>query len=61
MANLTEKELTAIEEQLSQEQLLILKFKDYANRCEDSELRAKYEQIVSKHQNHFDILLNMLN
>lgn len=61
MANLTEKELTAIEEQLAQEQLLILKLKDYANRCVDSELRAKYEQIVSKHQNHFDILLNMLD
>ena len=43
--NLTTKELTAIEEQLGQEQ----------------QLRSSCEQIAAKHQIHKDKLLNLLN
>ena len=38
--NLTTKELTAIEEQLGQEQLLIQKFKMYAQMTQDQQLRS---------------------
>ena len=57
--NLTTKELTAIEEQLGQEQLLIQKFKMYAQM--DQQLRSSCEQIAAKHQIHKDKLLNLLN
>ena len=59
--NLTTKELTAIEEQLGQEQLLIQKFKMYAQMTQDQQLRSSFEQIAAKHQIHKDKLLNLLN
>ena len=59
--NLTTKELTAIEEQLGQEQLLIQKFKMYAQMTQDQQLRSPCEQIAAKHQIHKDKLLNLLN
>ena len=59
--NLTTKELTAIEEQLGQEQLLIQKFKMYAQMTQDQQLPSSCEQIAAKHQIHNDKLLNLLN
>lgn len=59
--NLTTKELTAIEEQLGQEQLLIQKFKMYAQMTPDQQLHSSCEQIAAKHQIHKDKLLNLLN
>ena len=56
--NLTTKELTAIEEQLGQEQILIQKFKMYAGMTQD--LKACCEQIASKHEIHKNKLLNLL-
>lgn len=61
MPNLTSKELTAIEEQLSEEQLLIKKYKLYAQACMDPQMKAKCEEIAGKHQNHYARLLNILN
>ena len=59
--NLTTKELTAIEEQLGQEQLLIQKFKMYAQLTQDQQLRSSCELIAAKHLIHKDKLLNLLN
>lgn len=61
MPNLTSKELTAIEDQLSQEQLLIKKYRVYAQACTDPQIKAKCEEIANKHQNHYSRLLNTLN
>lgn len=58
--NLTTKELTAIEEQLGQEQILIQKFKMYAGMTQDQQLKACCEQIASKHEIHKNKLLNLL-
>ena len=58
---LTEKELLAIEDQLSGEQLLITKFKAYSQMCTDTELKQKCETIAGKHQTHYDKLLSFLN
>lgn len=58
--NLTTKELTAIEEQLGQEQILIQKFKMYAGMTQDQQLKACCEQIASKHEIHKNKLLNRL-
>ena len=40
MANLTNKELMAIEDQLNSEQLLIKKYKAYATMCSDPQIRT---------------------
>ena len=49
---LTEKELSAIEDQLSSEKLLIAKCKEYAQQCTDPELKQKCNAIAGKHQTH---------
>ena len=46
--NLTTKELTAIEEQLGQEQLMIQKFKMYAEMTQDQQLKTTCEQIAQR-------------
>ncbi len=61
MANLTSKELTAIEEQLGAESVLIAKYKQLANTTEDPALSNSLNQIAQKHQNHFDTLYQFLN
>lgn len=61
MSGLSSKELTAIEEQLGQEEILVKKYKLYAQMTTDPQLRTKCEQIASKHQTHYTKLLNQLS
>ena len=61
MANLTSKELTALEDQLGMEQLLIAKYKSVAGMTTDPKIKTKCEQIAAKHQEHYKRLLNHLN
>jgi len=61
MANLTAKELSAIEDQLGIEQNLIKKYKLYAQSTQDMQLKTKCEEISGKHQCHYDTLLGHLN
>lgn len=61
MANLTSKELSAIEDQLNHEQIMVKKFKMYSQACTDPQLKQKCEQISAAHQAHFNKLLSQLN
>lgn len=58
---LTEKELTAIEDQLNGEKLLVTKFQAYSQMCTDPDLKKKCENIANKHQTHYTQLLSFLN
>lgn len=58
---LTVKELSAIEDQLNFEQILIEKYKLYAKACKDQQLKTKCEQIAAQHQGHYATLLSQLN
>ncbi len=60
MANLTGKELTALEDQLGLEQNMIMKYKMYASQSTDPQIKTQCEQIAAKHQNHFNRLFNQL-
>lgn len=60
MSELTQKELTAIEDQLNSEQLLIKKFKNYAESTNDPQIKATCEQIAAQHKNHFNTLMGHL-
>ena len=59
--NLTSKELSAIEDELSFENNLISKYKNYAETCTDTERKAKYEEAVTRHRKHFDALFSLIN
>ena len=60
MKQLTTKELSSLEEQLGLEQNLVLKYNAMAEQCEDTQIRAKWQQIARKHQKHFDKLARYL-
>ena len=58
---LTEKELSAIEDQLAREQTMVTKLKAYAQLCTDQVLKQKCDDAAQKHQSHFDRLMGFLN
>lgn len=60
MSYLSEKELSAINELLSGEELLVKKFQMFAEQTNDAEMKAKFEAIANKHQNHFNMLYDQL-
>ncbi len=60
MANLTTKELSAIEDQLKSEQNMICKCKMFANNVQDLTLKNKFDEIAQKHQQHYDKLFSLL-
>ena len=57
---LTSKELSAIEEQLNVEQVLIKKYALYATMTSDPQLKIQFENNSAKHQNHYNRLLAQL-
>ena len=61
MPNLTSKELSAIEDQLNIEQLLVKKFQTVAQLTTDPQIRTKCENIAKKHQEHIGKLISHLN
>ena len=60
MANLTSKELSAIEDQLNCEQMLIKKYKAYAQAATDPQIKTTCEQIAAQHKQHYDTLMGHL-
>lgn len=60
MANLSTKELTALEDQLSQESLLVKKYQTTAQSCTDPALKTKFDAVAAKHQDHFNRLYTYL-
>lgn len=60
MANITAKELTAIEDQLGVEQTLVKKYKLYAQAATDPQIKIKCEQVAARHQDHFNKLMGYL-
>lgn len=61
MSNITSKELSALDDQLNLEKVLVKKYRTFANQCSDPQLKAKCNQIADRHQTHFDTLMNYLN
>ena len=57
MPNITTKELTALEEQLQSEQVLIKKYHTMATQCSDPTLKNKCEAIAARHQQHYDKMI----
>ncbi|HWR24179.1 MAG TPA: hypothetical protein VN366_11955 [Feifaniaceae bacterium] len=60
MSNLTEKELSALGDLLSFEELLVKKYNNLAETATDQEVKQKMQSIAQKHQEHFDKLYGQL-
>ena len=61
MVQLSERELTEIKCLLSEEELLVKKFKMLAEQADNEELRSKMTEISDKHQGHFNELYSKLS
>ena len=61
MAQLSEKELSLLNESLSEEELLVKKFKMLAEHADKPELKERMEGIAQKHQGHFNELYQKLS
>ncbi len=60
MANLTAKELSALEDQLAGEEILVKKYTAFAEQCTDNALKAKCNSIANTHRKHYNTLLGYL-
>ena len=60
MGQLSEKELSVVNDLLADEELLTKKFKMLAQQTEDKEIKQKYERISAQHQGHFNALYSYL-
>ena len=60
VTNFEENELLENYELLSEEELLIKKFKMLSEHTEDAEVKAKFTEISNKHQEHFQSLYAQL-
>lgn len=60
MCHLSEKELSTVQDILSEEELAVKKFQMLAEEAEDQEIRSKMLEISNKHQGHFDLIYSYL-
>lgn len=60
MANLTTKELTALDDQLGFEQVCTAKYKAAAQETQDTKLKDCFNRCANQHQQNFNTLLTFL-
>ena len=60
MNTLTAKELTALEEQLGSEVVLISKFQTYAEMATDPKVKSVCNAAATRHKKHYTILQKYL-
>ena len=60
MANLTTKELGALEDQLGFEKVMCCKYQDAMQQCTDQQLKESYKQYADQHRRNYEELLTFL-
>ncbi len=60
MAQITCKELSAISDLLSAEEMMTAKYQHLACTTTDSTLKNEYEQMAQRHRQHYDELFSHL-
>ena len=60
MANLTTKELAALEDQLGFEKMLCCKYQDAVNSTQEEELKSCYNRYAAQHKRNYERLLGFL-
>ena len=60
MANLTTKELGALEDQLGFEKVMCCKYQDAMQQSTDQNLKNSYRQYADQHKQNYETLLKFL-
>lgn len=60
MANLTTKELGALEDQLGFEKVMCCKYQDAMQQSTDQNLKNSYRQYADQHKRNYETLLTFL-
>ena len=60
MANLTTKELAALEDQLGFEKVLCCKYQEAAQAATEADLKNSYNQYAAQHKQNYETLLGFL-
>ncbi|MDL2300246.1 hypothetical protein LJC01_01215 [Clostridiaceae bacterium OttesenSCG-928-D20] len=61
MANLSAKELSALEDQISHEQTVVKKYEAMACLCNDASIQGCLNDIANKHRAHYETLVSFLS
>lgn len=60
MANLTSKELMALDEQIGSEENLVKKYEALACLCNDTKIQQDLNNCANKHRAHYNTLISFL-
>ena len=60
MANLTAKELSALEDTIGSEQTLVKKYEAMACLCTDTKIQQDFSNFANKHRQHYNTLVSFL-
>lgn len=60
MANLTTKELGALEDQLGFEKVLCCKYQEAMQQCQDQEMKNNFRRYADQHMQNYEALLQYL-
>ncbi|MEA4934719.1 MAG: spore coat protein [Lawsonibacter sp.] len=60
MANLTSKELTALEDQIGQEETFVKKYEAMACLCNDTKIQDELNGFANRHRQHYNTLVSFL-
>lgn len=60
MADLTQKDIDVLKSRLTEESVLIMKYKTFAHNTNDSIIHDMCQEIAAQHINHFKTLLDHL-
>ena len=60
MANLTSKEITALEDQIGCEATLVKKYEALACLCNDENIRQDFHRFAQQHRAHYNTLVTFL-
>lgn len=60
MGTLSEKELSLLNDALTEEDLLVKKYQMLASQFQEPDTKNKFEEISSRHQKHFNELFALL-
>lgn len=58
---MTTKELSYLNDLLNAEQIVIKKYRDYSQGCNDQQVQQLCNQLASQHQKHYDQIFQQLN
>lgn len=58
--SITEKELSAYNELMTQEKAAVDKFNYYAQNCKDPSLKKLCKEAAARHQEHFNTIFNQI-